>query len=131
MRMHPITTTLFVGLVLVMAWFSARAVARVESPLRAAGVLLLYLVVPGVLACAGLLDRYDPMPAPPILLLLALVIVTSALAFSGFGMRIGLSFWMAALLYMQPFLIIVDHILSLASHIHLKCDRKKRRFFYQ
>jgi hypothetical protein len=74
-------------------------------------MLVLYLVIPGALAWAGYLDRYDPMPAPPMLLLFALAIITIALAFSAFGLRLGLAVGMASLVYFQAFRIIVELLL--------------------
>ena len=111
MRLHPITTTLFVGLVLLMAVLAARAVARAENGVRAAGVVALYLGVPAALALLGALHRYDPMPAPPLLLLLGLTITTVVLAFSGFGIRVGMSVGVGAMVGFQSFRIAVELIL--------------------
>ena len=111
MSLHPISTALFVGLVLVMAFLTSRVVQQASGPLASAAILVVYLVVPGVLAWQRLLDRYDPMPAPPLLLLLLLTLTTTVLALSALGTRVAATIGIAGLVWFQSFRIAVELIL--------------------
>lgn len=112
------STALFVTLVLALAALAAGTVIRCgarggkgTAVPYAIGIVVAYLVVPGVLARAGLLDRYAPLPAPPIALILGLSTVTVYLALSGFGARIAASVGVASLVGFQSFRIVVEWLL--------------------
>jgi hypothetical protein len=106
------TATLFTALVLVVA-------AAVGLGLRRAGtgtgtmlaLALGYLVVPGGLARAGALDRYDPLPAPALLLIPALAVLTVLIVHSAPGARLAATVSLGAVVALQGFRIPVELLL--------------------
>lgn len=112
MTSTPLTTTTFCLLVGVVALGVLRA-------LRSAGwtwgALLvpafLYLVVPALLALSGRLDRYSPMPAPGLLLLLGLTLLTIGTTLSGLGHRAAAAIPVTALVLFQAFRVVVEGLL--------------------
>lgn len=77
----------------------------------AALVLMGWIVVPAVLARAHLLDRYVPLPAPPLVMVGVIVAATLILALSGFGARIAASVPLAALVGFQAFRLPLEIVL--------------------
>ena len=106
------SATLFVALVLVVALLVALGLSRAGvSRLAVACAGLVYIVLPGALARLGMLDRYDPLPAPALLLLLGLSVLTAALVFSTFGARLALRVPLASVVTLQAFRIAVEWLL--------------------
>jgi hypothetical protein len=106
------STTLFVALVLAVAVLVTLGLKR--AGLGGAAivfVVLAYLVVPGVLAGRGMLDRYDPLPAPALLLLLGLSVLTAVLVFSSPGARLAVRVPLASVVALQAFRIAVEWLL--------------------
>ena len=111
-----LTTVLFVALVIVMAIVAVRAVLRTygsgaDGVARAAAIVAAYVAIPAFLARAGALDRYDPLPAPALLLVAALTVVTAILALSRFGTRVVTTIGIAWLVGFQAFRIVVEWLL--------------------
>ena len=106
------TAALFVALVLVMVALVLRGLrrARAGSPVNI-GVVLIYLVIPAVLASRGMLDRYNPLPAPALLMVLALTLCTLALTACPIGRRLTASVGWSWLIGFQAFRIAVELIL--------------------
>ena len=118
MSATPLTTALFVALVVVM--FVAVILAlrdaspgRGRTALAVAGPILLvvHLAVPAILALAGQLDRYAPMPAPPLLLMLAVTATTVLLAMSPLGLRLAMALPLSTLVGFQSFRIGAEWLL--------------------
>src|SRR5262245_28891984 len=105
----------FLATVAAVAWALLRAARAARLPIRRGesggrawlavpvGVFVIALVVPGVLASAGVINRYAPMPAPPLLLTGLITVGTVALAFSPFGRRLAASVPLASLVGYQVF----------------------------
>lgn len=107
-----LTTTLFTVLVLVMAIMTVAGLRRAGvRPGPVAGILLIYLAVPAVLAGSGALERYSPLPAPALLVLLALTITTAVLVSSSIGAKVALALPVAAVVLLQAFRIGVEFLL--------------------
>ena len=73
-----LTTVLFVALVLVMAALVVRVLWRAFPDRAWMGIALFvtgWLAIPAALAASGRLDRYDPMPAPALIVVLLLTLV--------------------------------------------------------
>lgn len=108
----PLTATLFLILV-------AGTAVAVAAGFRRAGIgvgtiavgLLGYLVVPAVLASQGALDRYSPLPAPALLLVLALTIATAAVVASPLGGRLAGRLGLGVVVVLQAFRIGVELLL--------------------
>jgi len=107
------TAILFSGLVLVVAVLVAAGLRRNArlGPLAVSGILLAYLALPGTLAAAGALDRYTPLPAPALLLVLVLTLCTIALACSPPGARLAAGTSLGAVVALQAFRIPVELML--------------------
>ena len=107
------TAILFSGLVLVVAVLVAAGLRRNArlGPLAVSGILLAYLALPGTLAAAGALDRYTPLPAPALLLVLVLTLCTIALACSPPGARLAADTSLGAVVALQAFRIPVELML--------------------
>jgi len=91
------TQVAFIAVVVVVFLAFLAATKRVASHARdgrrfpwivAGAVTVGWLVVPGVLASAGMLDRYNPLPAPGLVVVLAISVGTAYLALSEFGTRL-------------------------------------------
>jgi hypothetical protein len=107
-----LTTIVFVGLVAVVALLLARAVRRAGTGMVATlGIAVAYLVVPGALAWAGALDRYDARPPPPLLVPVVLILLTTTLALSPWGKRVAASVGVRALVGLQVFRLPVELLL--------------------
>lgn len=109
-----LTTALFTILVAVMAILTVRTILRSlgrSGPAVATAIVAAYLVIPAILARAGALDRYDPMPAPGLALIFVLAIATVVLALSRVGGRVAASIGIAALVGYQAFRIVVEWLL--------------------
>jgi hypothetical protein len=107
------TAILFSGLVLVVAVLAAiglRRNARLAPP-AVSGVLLAYLAVPGMLTAAGALDRYTPLPAPALLVVLVLTLCTVAFVLSTPGARLAAGTSLGAIVALQAFRIPVELLL--------------------
>jgi hypothetical protein len=105
----PATLTLFyvtvtaVTLALVMALRRAGVSASL-------GLLLgvVYVGVPAGLAGAGLLDRYNPLPAPALLLVLGITVLTVALTLTRLGGLVANAIPLAAVVALQAFRVAVE-----------------------
>lgn len=116
---HPTTlsTTVFLLIVIAVAvmflnaWRVASAGAggsRAWIPvLVAAG----WLAIPALLAANGTLDRYDPMPAPGLLVVAIVTVGTVALALSPVGARLAAATPLAALVGFQFFRVPLEWVL--------------------
>lgn len=102
----------FVALVLVVAFVVFRALwqARVGL-LLIAGVALISLVSPAILASRGLLDRYDPLPAPALVMVAIIAALTLTITLSSPGARIIARVGLPALVGFQVFRIPVEWLL--------------------
>ena len=132
----PLTQGLFVALVLGMAVVVAASLVRAipsdgGRPIALFLVALgVYLVVPAVLAGAGRLDRYDPLPAPALVLVLAVTIVTILAMFSRLGSQLS-ALPLAALVGFQVFRIPVElllHRLAVEGVIPIEMSYSGRNF---
>lgn len=77
----------------------------------ALAILLAYIAIPGFLARMGVLDRYDPLPAPALLLLLGLAILTVAIVLSSIGGRLAAGVGLGVVVALQAFRIPVELLL--------------------
>ncbi len=118
---------LFFVIVAVVAFLFTKAAARATGRNGAAGpnrrawiasalVFLGWLVVPAVLALRGALDRWSPMPAPPVVMMGVLTLGTIGLALSPFGARVAERFSLAALVGYQFFRVPVEWLLHRLMH---------------
>ena len=99
-------------LVLAVVLFVLAAIRRAGLGIGAAlGFLLAYVALPGFLARRGLLDRYNPLPAPALLLVLGLTLLTIAFALSPWGARVAGAVTLAVLVTLQAFRIVVEWVL--------------------
>ena len=116
------TLTVFLLVVLVIAVLFVKMVLRVARPAGGGapgaggwiGIVLgfaAWLVVPAVLAVRGALDSYDPMPAPPLVMIMTLTLGTIVLALSPFGRLVAERFSLAALVGFQFFRVPVEWVL--------------------
>jgi hypothetical protein len=107
-----ITSALFSALVLVMVGLAGVALRRTGAAGTATVLALaaVYLVVPGALAWAGVLDRYTPVPRP-MLVIFPLTIATVILARSSVGGRLASTLPLRALVGFQVFRVPVELIL--------------------
>jgi hypothetical protein len=103
-----LATTVFLAIVLLVAVVLLRAghKAGVGTP-ALAGLLLVYLAIPAALSRAGVLDRYDPLPAPALLLLLGLTLLTAVTVFSPLRRRL-VSLPLAGIVALQSFRVAVE-----------------------
>ena len=102
----------FVALVLVVALIVFRALWQARVGLRLiAGVALIYLVIPAILASQGLLDRYDPLPAPALVMVAIIAALTLTITLSAPGARIIAAVGLPALVGFQAFRIPVEWLL--------------------
>lgn len=112
------TAILFSALVALVAGLFVQASRRAGvAPLQILGMLLAFIGIPGVLASWALLDRYDQLPAPALLLIAALTILTTVLAHSTVGARLAARIGIAAVVTFQAFRIAVELLLH---QLHLE-----------
>jgi len=76
-----------------------------------AGVLALWLAVPGVLAARGMLTRFNPLPAPGLVVIGVITVATVALAYSPVGGRMAAQISMAWLVGFQAFRLPLELLL--------------------
>lgn len=106
------TATLFQVLVAVVAGLVARQLRRAGwSTPGVLGFLVVYLAIPAVLARAGVLDRYNPLPAPALLVVLALTLTTTVIMLGPPGARIAASAALGWVVAFQAFRIVVEWML--------------------
>lgn len=114
MSVSPLTTLLFIVLVAVMSALTATALFRSlktggKSPGPVLiGFVLLYLIVPAILAATGKLDRYNPLPAPALLVVLALTILTVVAGAGSVGARVAAAAPLSVLVGFQLFRVAVE-----------------------
>lgn len=113
------TSVLFNGLVAVMVSLAGVALLRASVGESGSGrvwsrflvFVLAYVVVPALLAASGWLDRYDPLPAPALVMVLGLTIITIGFVASPSGERLALAIPTAALVGFQAFRVPVELLL--------------------
>lgn len=104
-----LSTAVFCGLVFVVAAFVALAFYRATRSIDpAVTILMSHLVIPAVLAEKGVLDRYDPLPAPALLLVLALTLLTIAIVSTTWGAALAARVSLGAIMTLQSFRIGVE-----------------------
>jgi hypothetical protein len=99
-----------------LVWASRKASAGRNWWAIPAIVFVGWLVMPGVLARAGALDRYSPLPAPALVMMAVLTVGTVVLAFSPFGARLAETVPLQGLVGFQVFRLGVEYVL------HRLCD---------
>lgn len=106
------SAALFSGLVLVVALVVTYGLLRARVGIVATlAILLAYLAIPSALARLGMLSRYDPLPAPALLLLFGLTLLTIAIVFSPLGARMAGGIALGAIVALQAFRIPVELLL--------------------
>ena len=106
------TAMLFQVLVAVVAGLVARQLRRAGwSTPAVLAFLVVYLAIPAVLARAGALGRYDPLPAPALLVVLALTLTTVGITLGPPGARIAATASLGWVVAFQTFRIVVEWIL--------------------
>ena len=100
-----LATVTAVAVVFVLA---LRATMPTRWWLVALIVVVGWLAIPGGLARAHLIDRYDPLPAPALIVVAVLTLATTALAFSSVGKRFAEGLPLAALVGFQVFRVPVE-----------------------
>jgi hypothetical protein len=106
------SAALFSALVLVVAVLVTFGLLQARIGVVAAlAILLAYLAIPSALARLGMLNRYDPLPAPPLLLILGLSLLTVAIVFSPLGARLATAVPLGALVALQTLRIGVELLL--------------------
>lgn len=105
----PLVTAVFCAIVLVVAIAIVMAARRAGSGVLPIVLLLVaYLLVPAALAARGVLDRYDPMPAPALIVVLALTLVTIGVSLSRVGGTLVRRTAVGAIVALQAFRIPVE-----------------------
>jgi hypothetical protein len=103
------TAILFLVLVTVVAALVARQLRRAGWGTPAVlGFLVVYLAIPALLARAGILDRYDPLPAPALLVVLALTLTTIVITLGPPGGRLAASASLGWVVAFQAFRVVVE-----------------------
>jgi hypothetical protein len=119
-----------------MAVVATAAIVRSRpagAPFPAGTVMVmfaLYLVVPAALAASGRLDRYDPLPAPALILVLIVTVVTVLAVSSQIGARLA-TLPLHALVGFQIFRVPVElllHRLSLEGVLPVEMSYAGRNF---
>jgi hypothetical protein len=106
-----VTAALFVALVLGVAAAVALGLRRATGGPVVLGLAVAYLGVPGALARAGALGRYEPLPPPALLLVLGLAILTLMIVGSSIGSRLAAAVPIGAVVALQGFRIPVELLL--------------------
>jgi hypothetical protein len=108
----------FVVLVVAVLWIRAVIGTRSRPPGslsprvgQALGVLVVTLVIPAVLTQAGLLRRYDQLPAPALVMIALITVFTMVIAFSPLGTRLARESPLAGLVGFQFFRVGVELML--------------------
>jgi hypothetical protein len=106
--MPELFSALVFGVAVLVAYGLVRAgVGRVAT----LAMLLAYLVIPSALARLGMLNRYDPLPPPALLLVVGLTLLTVAIVSSPLGARLAAGVALGAVVALQGFRIAVELIL--------------------
>jgi hypothetical protein len=106
------TQLVFVAIVAALAALLVAATRTLPRGwLLASLVLLLWVLVPGVLAWWGLLDRYAPLPTLGTGMFVALTLGTIALAWSRWGRTLAQGVPLAALVGFQVFRVPLELVL--------------------
>jgi hypothetical protein len=107
-----ITSIVFVAVVLFVAALFVYATAKTHSVGSRRAIVLTVIVfsllVPGILASRGVLDRYTTAPPPGFILFGLLTLGTVALAFSPFGARLVAGIPLAGLVGYQVFRVPLE-----------------------
>ncbi len=105
----PIVSVVFCAIVVVVTLVVLMAFRRAHL-LLPGGLLVgvAYLAVPAVLAHQGVLDRYTPLPAPALVLLLTLTVLTVGTMHSRWGSRLADALPLGAVVLAQAFRIPVE-----------------------
>jgi hypothetical protein len=103
-----VSFSLLVLLVLAAVSLGTRRAGHSNTAILALAVP--YLILPGLLARAGALNRYSPLPAPALLLIAILTILTAVLVLSA-GSRLAASVPLGAVVTLQAFRIVVEWLL--------------------
>jgi hypothetical protein len=107
-----LTVTLFSALVLIVAMLVIRGFRKAGwSTTMTIAVLFITLVIPALLARAGVLDRYTPPPPPALLLLLGQTILTVVIIISSRGTALASHLALGAVVLLQSFRIGVEVLL--------------------
>ena len=126
-----LATGVFVMIVLLVAVVLLLAGRRAGiGPVPLGGMLLVYLGIPALLSRSGALDRYDPLPAPALLLLLGLTLLTAATVFSPLGRRLAV-LPLGGIIALQAFRIAVEwtlHRLYLEGSVPVQMTYSGRNF---
>jgi hypothetical protein len=126
------SAVLFCLLVVVVLTLVVYGIRRAGLPPQAIlGLLVAYLVIPGALAGMNLLDRYDVVPPPPLLLLLGLSVLTAAIAFGPLGAHLADRVALGAIVALQAFRIPVElllHRLYLEGSVPVQMTYSGRNF---
>lgn len=104
---------LFIAIVASVAgiFFSAARRASAAGLAISLGVLVTHIALPGALAYGHYLDRYAPLPAPVMILMGVIALITIVLAFSPFGGRLAASAPLAGLVGFQFFRVPLEWLL--------------------
>jgi hypothetical protein len=106
------SAALFSVLVLVVAVLVAFGLLRARAGVVATlAILLAYLAIPSALTRTGMLNRYDRLPPPALLLVFGLVLLTVAIVFSPIGARLATRVGLGAVVVLQAFRIPVELLL--------------------
>ena len=106
------TASAFVALAAAVAFLAVVGLRRAGAPLLLiVFVATAYLVVPAGLAYAGALDRYNPLPAPALVMIAILTVCTVAICMSPIGARIVQAVGLAWLVAFQVFRVPVELLL--------------------
>jgi len=113
-----LTAILFLLLVLVVVGAIRAAIRHACSDLAPTArvgldiaLLAVWIVIPGLLAKAGVLDRYAPLPAPALIVVALVTAFTVGLALSPIGGRLAATVPLAALVGFQAFRVPVELLL--------------------
>jgi hypothetical protein len=108
----PLTSAAFIAIVVLVAIGFVRAAMRARvSGGMVLTVFIVAIVIPGVLANAGQLDRYSPLPAPALVVTGLVTMFTIVLALSSTGERVAASVSLASLVGYQVFRVAVELVL--------------------
>jgi hypothetical protein len=107
-----LTTVCFVGIVVVVLLLVLYGATRTRVSVPAlVAMVAVYLAVPAAMAKMGVLDRYDPLPAPALLLVLVVSLLTLVMMLSPVGGRWARVIPLGAVVALQAFRIPVEWVL--------------------
>lgn len=106
------TVVIFSGLSLLVLATALAALRHSRVPRPAiAGVVLVYAAIPAVLAVAGRLDRYTPLPAPALVIVFGLTLATTVACLRTPGARLAAALPLGGIVAFQGFRIVVEWLL--------------------